>query len=312
MTVFSRYGPLIIWDKLRKHFERKLDPDRAARVFHEFDEVRGYRDYQEYCRDEMRRALPGDDPIPLTSTGFQRVGVMDPGEANQVLEDSQHLGTEGYLKRDSRKLRGYEIRDPQYVKTLMEQVLCAEVDELAVRFFRSEYLVHWYMVSRTLPAKGPPTVSFRWHCDKGPRSHLKILVYLTDAKESNSGTAFVDVAQTASLIPTGYLFGRGRRRTTSLEKLSQMAGAKLEAQRLAISAGEGVMFQPARVLHSGIAPDTGARFVLTVCLLPSPVGWRDALSAGTISDLTCDPLWHPHARELLHRLDSAQIGRTTT
>ena len=298
MTILSRHAPAIIADKLRKLFEPTLDPGRVARVFHEFDEKRGYRAYHEYCQTRLARSIPDGGPDALESDGFQLVEVMDKCAAARLLTDTAQTGAESYLKRDSRKLKGYAVRDSRRVEVMLAQALCAEVDALALRFFRSEYLVHWFTVSRTAPGSGPPSVSFRWHCDKGPRTHLKLLVYLNDASEHGGGTAFVDLAQTASLAASGYLFGRGRRRTTSLGDLSRMACATLEAHPFSVRAGAGVVFQPARVLHSGIAPDCGSRFVLTLCLLPSPVEWRAALAADTLTDLAHHPLWHAHADEL--------------
>ena len=63
-----------------------------------------------------------------------------------------------------------------------------------------------------------------------------------------------------------------------------------------------MLFQPARVLHSGITPRHGPRYVLALCLLPSPVPWRTALARGAQIDLRTDPIWHAHAGQLEKRL----------
>ena len=69
-----------------------------------------------------------------------------------------------------------------------------------------------------------------------------------------------------------------------------------------MSAGQGVLFQPATVLHRGVSPSRGPRYVLTLCLLPSPVPWQEALRRGAIVDLADDEKWPAHANELLSAL----------
>lgn len=101
------------------------------------------------------------------------------------------------------------------------------------------------------------------------------------------------------------MFARGRRRTESLNELAAMAGTELRAYDHHPQAGDAVLFQPARVLHSGITPKHGPRYVLTLCLLPSPVPWREALARGMQIDLRTDSLWHDDARQLESRLAAA-------
>ncbi|MBI2970618.1 MAG: hypothetical protein HYY36_07735 [Gammaproteobacteria bacterium] len=279
-----------------------MDPSRVERVFNEFDERRGYHNYHDFCQARFTRTIPEEKDFPLADSGFQVVEVMDRTHAGHLLERAVAESRLGFLKRDTRKLKGYRIQDQTVMETLFSSALPARVDALAARFFRSEYLIHWFTLSRTAPGKKPASVSFQWHCDKGPRAHLKLLVYLNDAEEHGGGTAFVSLRETAQLAKSGYLFGRGRRRSTDLAYLSRLAGCELHPHACTVRAGEGILFQPARVLHSGITPSRGHRFVLTLCLLPSPVHWKKALRCGTLSDLTREPLWHAHASELAQEM----------
>jgi hypothetical protein len=160
-------------------------------------------------------------------------------------------------------------------------------------------------LSRTAPSTAPASVSFRWHCDKGPRSHLKLLVYLNDYSEHGGGTSYLDLAGSEAVARTGYMFARGRRRTDSLQQLADLSGRDLTAYDHHPQAGDAVLFQPARVLHSGITPSRGPRYVLALCLLPSPLPWREALARGAQIDLRTDPIWHAHASELEKRLAGA-------
>ena len=57
-------------------------------------------------------------------------------------------------------------------------------------------------------------------------------------------------AGSAHVARTGYMFARGRRRTDSLAELARMAGSELAAYDHHPQAGDAVLFQPARVLHT--------------------------------------------------------------
>ncbi|MEQ8661486.1 MAG: hypothetical protein RLW62_11750 [Gammaproteobacteria bacterium] len=301
MTLLSRHLLPILADKARKAFEPRLDPARAERVYREFGERRGYDAWHAYCRTCLRRPVPDNADATLLEQGFERVRAMSAAAAQDVIRRFVDGGTERYLKRDSRKLRGYRVGDDGDVTELLARALGGEVDALALRCFGAEYLVLWFTLSSTPPG-APLSVSFRWHCDKGPRDHLKLLVYLNDGAEHGGGTAFIDRADTAAVRPSGYLFGRGRRRIGDLDELARLAGRPLREHALSPPAGGGVLFQPGQVLHRGIAPVTGPRYVLTLCLLPSPVDWRRARAAGAVTDLAADPLWPPHADLLRHRI----------
>lgn len=303
MTSWLRYAPQFAASRIRKFFEPAIDPARVGRVYHEFEEMRGYRDYQAFCRTQLTRSIPASDTCSLVESGFQTVEVMTALSAIEVLNSYTTPQAESFIKRDSRKLKGFRILDLEKIEALFTRVLSTEVDALVSLYFQSEYLVHWFTLSRTAPDE-PPSVSFKWHCDKGPRQHLKLLLYLNDATEHGGGTAFVDIDGTAQLARSGYLFARGRKRTSSIEQLSRLAGQDLRPYRCSARAGTGVLFQPSKVLHCGIVPTLGPRYVLTLCFLPSPMPWLAALRRKSLSDLASDPLWHAHARELQQRLSA--------
>jgi hypothetical protein len=59
-----------------------------------------------------------------------------------------------------------------------------------------------------------------------------------------------------------------------------------------------VLFQPASSLHSGIAPSRGPRYVAALCLLPSPLNWRESLQREPGWDMTQGEKWHADATQL--------------
>lgn len=84
--------------------------------------------------------------------------------------------------------------------------------------------------------------------------------------------------------------------------LERVVGQPLTTTLREMDAGGGVIFQPATVLHRGVTPTRAARYVVTLCLLPSPLHWREALARGTLLDLAAEPKWPRHADDLLHTL----------
>jgi hypothetical protein len=302
MIPLNRHGPAIFLRKARRWLEPALDPARVGRVFEEFDVDRGYAEWHARCRAALARPLPArPSPAPVVQDGFQVLTAMAPETAAGLLAAAGTGQSTGRLKRDSAKLEGYEIDDPALVERLVGAALPAAVDDACLSFFASEYFVYWTTLARTAPVEGPASVSFMWHCDRGPRAHLKLLVYLNDHAEHGGGTSYLDLAASDAVARSGYLFARGRRRTDSLDGLSKLAGRPLAAYEHRPHAGDAVLFQPSRVLHRGVTPHLGPRYVLTLCLLPSPVPWREALGRSAQIDLRHDPLWHDDARTLARR-----------
>ncbi|HWH74455.1 MAG TPA: hypothetical protein VNV16_09375 [Methylibium sp.] len=299
MIPLNRRGPAILARKIRRWFEPDLDPARVERVFAEFDDQRGYAAWHARCRAALERPLPvRERPGPVVAQGFAVEQVLSREAAAGLLAEARGERQPGRLKLDSAKLEGYGLDDPSLVRRLAEGALTPAVDAHCLEFFRSEYFVYWCTLSRTAPVAGPANVSFMWHCDRGPRAHLKLLLYLNDHSEHGGGTSYLDLAASDAVARSGYVFARGRRRTGSLEELSALAGRPLAAHEHLPRAGDAVLFQPARVLHSGITPRSGPRYVFTLCLLPSPLPWSVALERSTRIDLRSHPIWHDDAGDL--------------
>lgn len=281
----------------KRWFRRALDPARAARVYAEFDERRGYAAYHELCRRLAPRSgvAPSSD---LETTGAETFALMPPAAAMSLLESAAAGGSIAALKKDSKHLEGFRITETSRVEAILAAALPPVADQRIAAFFGSEYLVHWFTVTRTPPAEQQDSVSFLWHCDRGPRDHLKLLLYLNATRDHGGNTEFLDLADTVRVGEAGYLFGPTEKRTGDLEEISRRVGCALRPRRFEIDAGGALLFQPSSVLHRGISPTRGPRFVVTLCLLPSPAPWREALRRGTCSDLAEDEKWHVHAAEL--------------
>ena len=292
---------------LNRVYKREIDPRRVERTFMEFDIARGYQRYHDICRYRFSRRdfpYPGG---PLQEQGFEYLDVLDPAQSLDLIRKVGSSHDISRLKKGTSNLEGYHLQDPALIEDILSQVLAGNMDRRLVSYFQSEYLVHWLLFSVTPQGEEQKSVSFRWHCDKGPGTWLKLIVYLNPSAEHGGGTEFIPIADTEAVGRRGYLFGWSHARTDDIGHLSGIAGRELHSHLKEMRAGEGVLFQPSRVLHRGVGPDAGRRFALTLCLLPSPVHWQDALRFGTLSDLTVDDTWHHDADELLNAI---RQGRT--
>lgn len=286
-----------------RFIKRERDPARAAATWRKFDEDHHYAEYLAHCQAVFRREPPPAADARLTQRGYTYVRALGAGDAQQAAQDMVQRSQPQLLKKGDRHLEGFRIDDRPWLGGLLGQVLQGQVDEMIAGFFRSEYLVHWVTFSLTRQAPEQPIVSFKWHCDKGPSSHLKLIVYLNPTAEHGGNTEFMDLDDTLAVAQQGYLFGWSKTRTGDVAHLSRLAGRPLATEVREREAGEAVLFQPSRVLHRGVSPTRGDRLAATLCLLPSPVHWRRAFDSETMSDLAVDEKWHDDARELLAGLE---------
>jgi len=296
---------------IAKVYKPDADPGRAARVYREFDEQRGFGRYQDLCRARLTRAV-SDAESDLKRAGVQYHDVMSPDEAAELLEDLTANRSVANVKKGNQSLEGYPFEDHPSRQAVLASLLTPEIDRLLVDFFESEYLVHWALLSRTSVAEDQGVVSFKWHCDKGPARHLKLLCYLNGSEEHGGNTEFIDRESSKRVAQKGYLFGRVAKRTSEISALSDLAGTPLRSVLEPIAAGQAVIFSPSTVLHRGVSPTRAPRYVLTLCLLPSPLPWRQAFERGVICNLAEQEKWPNHADELLRGLgELGELGVDT-
>jgi len=276
--------------------------DRVEGEYDAFDVRAGYADYHAECHSRFTRKL--DEAAPpqvvdgLGVDGRELLNVMSEAEAIDLRGRIEERFPCRVLKEKSQHLQVYDMNDAAFGRELLEKVLTPGVDARISRFFGSEYLAYWILGTRAVPVEQLGFNSFRWHCDKGPRAHLKLIVYLSHFDEHHGGTEFLDLSATRELRTTGYVFAPVKKRLADLAELAEREGVAYEPWLPKARAGEGVLFQPGRVLHRGVVPSHGARVALTICLLPSPVPWREAFARGVFCAVGEDAKWHADAGEL--------------
>jgi hypothetical protein len=269
---------------------------RVEREYDKYDRTAGYAEYHAFCRSRFGREI-GELATPLVADGRERLRLMTAAEAVALRERIERDYVGERVKEKSQHLAVYAIDDEGFVRELLERILAPEVDARAVRFFGSEYFVYWSMVSRASPVPELGFNSFRWHCDRGPRAHLKLIAYLNANAEHRGGTEWLDLEATRGLAREGYVFAPVKTRVSDISGPAARAGIECAPWFPDLEAGEGVVFQPSNVLHRGVVPETGARVAVTACLLPSPIPWREALDRGVRVPVGEGDKWSPDASE---------------
>jgi len=291
-----------LWSRLRHWAENpKLDPRWLERVRRRYEVYAGYSDYHAFCRSRFTRApLPG--PAPIVEKGRELLRVLDAAAVREIQRDVEtRFRCQPTVAKSPHLLR-FDIDDEPFSRDLLERVVTREVDEQAARFFGSEYFVYWFTITRAMPIPELGYNSFRWHCDRGPVGHLKLLLYLNGHEEHGGGTELLDLETTRGLQASGYVDAPVKTRVGDLAPLAKRFGVAYAPWSPEMQAGEGILFQPASVLHRGSLPTLGPRDVITVCLLPSPIPWRDAYDRGSHRGMQGDDKWHANAAELSEAL----------
>ena len=173
---------------ISKVHKPERDPARAARTYAEYDEGRHYDAYHAQCRAACRREFAADGETALDRDGFQYLRALSADRARTISGELQQNHPLQLLKKDSQHLEGFHATDHAWLQSLFAEILTGETDQAIAAYFGSEYLVHWYAFSLTRPAERQESVSFRWHCDKGPSRHLKLIVYLNPTAEHGGNT----------------------------------------------------------------------------------------------------------------------------
>ncbi len=283
-------------------FKLDRNPRKVARIYRDFDISRGYGHYHNVCQKSFsRKELLTSDNL-LSKQGFEYLDIISSTRSLDLIQSIKASHPISYLKKDTKNLTGYHLTDRNLIRNILSCIFTDHVERQLVNFFKSEYLVHWLIFSVTPQAKEQKSVSFRWHCDRGPTAHLKLIVYLNATETHGGNTEFISKADTKDIAANGYLYGWTKARSNSIQYLSEIAGRKISSHLKAMRAGEGVLFQPSTVLHRGVSPALGPRYTITLCLLPSPFHWKQALACNTLSDLTKDDAWHQKADHLMHAM----------
>jgi hypothetical protein len=238
-----------------------------------FNDQLGFRQWHEFSKRAMRRPTPADDTA-FARLGFEKLRLLSDLQARRILDHVRGQEAQpANLFRPDPYLQHVVLSKKDFARVVLASLLGPEVDRRITAFFGSEYLIKWFTVVRASPHPVSES-SFRWHVDGGPTAHAKILLYLTGTGEHGGRTDFVDIENSGKIFATGYHLRDVGNREEDLGPLAAKVGAPWPPAPFRIEVGEAALFKPNAVLHRGVLPTANARYTIQVCLLPSPVPWR--------------------------------------
>ncbi len=273
-------------------------PKRVWETFHIYDDIRGFGAYHQRCRQALNREVDGAE-TDLVDQGYTVIEPLSEEEARTFwdrLEDS----SSGYVRKRGNDYTAYMRFDDETVPDeLLARVFNPAVDARIVNFFGSEYVPWWYSVQRAEPDVRAKR-AFCWHCDKGPSKWRKILLYFTNVADTGGATTLVDREASEVAARAGYTFGPLAARTDDLSDIEKRTGYTFSPITPDLRAGQGVLFEPAQLLHRGIPPTRAPRKIMQILILPSPVHWKTGLEKLRAADPASrrDLAFPVHAREL--------------
>lgn len=236
----------------------RLNPGGDAQIKALFDDKAGYAKLHRACQNQFTRTdISSEDD--LQRDGFNKVAALDEAECAKL--------------RSMIDLDLDFLRNHFYRVNLMGKIFSGEVDRRVSGYFGSEYLPLWCRFYRNDP-NGNAGVSFNWHCDGGPTKHLKILLYLNASDECGGNTQFLDRNTTDAFKRIGYVFCDINHRLNDLSSLADEHNIPYAPFESEIRTGEAIIFEPANILHKGLWPTRAPRYLLQICIVPSPVPWR--------------------------------------
>ncbi|MCW5745891.1 MAG: hypothetical protein KIT36_06800 [Alphaproteobacteria bacterium] len=254
----------------------RLDPERTRATRAAYDDVGRYDAYHAYCRQIAPRGTGSMAAAAVQQRGYDVVKVLEEVHAANLKERLLADGIAGErLKEDVTFADVVGFPDSASLRRTLEELLHSDIAERVAAYFGCEFLVYSAQLMRTYPVKIEER-SLLWHCDRGPREFLKLNLFLDSTAEHGATTEMLSLDDSLPFERAGYTFGPNKRRVADLARIADRIGVAVSTDRPALVAGQAFLFLPARVLHRGIPPSRGVRHMMSLMLMPSPVGWRDA------------------------------------
>jgi len=233
-----------------------------------------FEQWHDVCREWVADQVPADHS-EFAGGGFEKMPFLETAEASTVkahIEEASMVA--GNVKPTGEYQDTVREESSEYLFGLLGKILNDDVSDRIRSYFQSEFFVHWFQFARAYPHPNPSD-SFLWHRDGGPKAFVNIMIYLNPTEEHGGNTHFLDIETTAKLARVGYEFPNVEERLGDLTELAAKAGAKYEPFISTINAGEGLIFKAREVLHRGVLPTMGPRYVMFINLMPSFRPWRD-------------------------------------
>ncbi|MAD02031.1 MAG: hypothetical protein CMK65_00190 [Pseudoalteromonas sp.] len=244
-----------------------LLPGQHFKLQRFFEKTQGYQDLDRQSQSFFERSYL----IDKNSLNSQHQNLLREVLPSEICE---------YLIKEYKE-NGTSFLNNEFIERTLPIILNQEIDSQLCSYFNSEYTLLWYSFLDTEATSEPQKRSYSsyWHCDGGPKKHLKILIYLNSSDEHAGNTLFLDRAATNRLKDIGYIFNDIENRTDNIESLCKAKGINFEMLSYdTICAGDALIFNPNILAHKGQLPTKANRYVLQLCFIQSPMHWQEVIT----------------------------------
>lgn len=286
----------------------RIPPPNTAEWLTSMDPGGLFEQWHSACKETYTKHAPAAGRTQFARLGFEKMTFLDRGKAETLRQRIDKLAASpaSLVKTGEYQDKVHELHD-HYLFWVLEQVLNPEVEHRAYHYFKSEFCVHWYMYTRAYPYPKPDE-SFLWHRDGGPESFVNLMVYLNGTDEHGGGTQFIDKINTKKIAEAGYSYPAVANRLRDISEFAAKIDIDYKPVASSVEPGEGFMFQPTQVLHCGLLPTKGPRYVMFINLLPSSCPWREAFRRWTKRHMeTVAGNWTPSHIALLAGTDGPTV-----
>lgn len=256
-----------------------------------YDQWHAYARQAFHRRKKMRVNPAGKNSF--RTCGFQRLKLLDRKAAQRCLKAAEALARDPTQQKAEREYQqNLKIFDQDTCLEILDTVFGGALDGILTEHFSCEYFVFKFSIGITDPTPDPD-LSMLWHMDSGPPAFVNLLIYLNGSKQHGGTTELLDRAVSKRLWDAGYN-PKLEDRLDDLALLARRAGAKYKPVAEPVGAGEGVLFDARYVLHRGQVPTTARRYLLSLCILPSVLPWRESFKLWSADRLNAfDGGWLP-------------------
>ncbi len=273
-----------------KHYN--LRPENQNLCHDNFDILNHYAAVHSYSR--FKSDIKGNKELNLSESCH--------ATTIKCLNQTQVESTIALISRQT------DITYGEEANTLLASILNERVDKEIKNYFKSNYAILFFAARTLINDGNQENISTKWHCDAGPTNFINVMCYLEDDSEHGSSTLLMDEITTKKLKEIGYVYCSKDDRKEEISDLLDHYQLSSEVTRYAFKAGEAIVFCPTKLIHRAQTPKEGKkRTTIDICLIPSPVPWREAIKLG-FTPGNEKTRFHEQATNLLKRTCSDYAG----
>ena len=180
---------------------------------------------------------------------------------------------------------------------VLDIILKPSVDLEIKKYLKSNYAVIWFGYREV--TDNIENVSSKWHCDGAPSEHIKTITYLTSSDSHGSSTYTYNSDITLKLKKIGYVFCDVEERKDDIADLLEYHNIENEPNSRNFDEGDTFVFNPYKIIHKAGLPNKGSvRKCFDLCILPSPLPWKEVIQKGVIPNNGCVD-FNPFFRKLI-------------